>query len=196
MGAKDKKFKPPKRLEGKYWWYFLFAFVLALFFFQLARFTPRETISYSEFRTLLREGLVDDLVIGEDFIEGKLKPGASEVLSRLRGEQVKLVSNRFYTTRLEDPDLIKILDEKGVQYEAAKEASWLKELLSWVLPLLFFLGLWVLLMRRFGPPEGGLMGVAKSKARIYVQDEIDVTFKDVAGVDEAVEELKQIIEFL
>ncbi len=195
MGAKEK-FKPPKRFDNKYGWYLLLFLLVVFFFLQMARFTPKETLTYSEFRTLLKDGLVDDLVIGENYIEGELKPGASEVLSKLRGQQVKLVSQHFYTTRLNDPDLIKLLDEKGVQYEAAKEASWLKEVLSWVLPLVFFLALWIILMKRFGPPEGGLMGVAKSKARIYVQDEIDVTFKDVAGVDEAVEELKQIIEFL
>ncbi len=195
MGAKER-FKPPKRLESKHWWYLLLFLLLLFFFLQMARFTPKETITYSEFRTLLRDGLVDDLVIGEDYIEGELKPGASEVLAKLRGKQVKLTSHRFYTTRLPDPDLIKLLDEKGVRYEAAREASWIKEVLSWVLPLLFFLALWIILMKRFGPPEGGFMGVAKSKARIYVQDEINVTFKDVAGVDEAVEELKQIIEFL
>ncbi len=191
-----KKVRFPTRLSNRQWWLLLGFLVVLFLFLQLARLNPRVQLSYSEFKALLKAGRVNDLTIGEDFIEGRFEEGASEVLARLRGRPVKLETDRFFTLRLEDPDLLKLLDEKGVSYRAAKEASWLKEVLSWVLPLLFFLGLWVLLMKRFGPPEGGLMGVAKSKARIYVQDEIEVTFKDVAGVDEAVEELRQIIEFL
>jgi len=193
---KKKTFKFGPHFSFRYGWYLLFFIILLFVFLELSRFTPRTNISYSEFKVLLKDGLVDDLLIGENFIEGELKPRASEILARLRQKPVKLSTNRFFTLRLDDPELMKLLDEKGLHYEAAKEASWLKELLSWVLPLLFFLGLWILLMKRFGPPEGGLMGVAKSKARIYVQDEIEVTFKDVAGVDEAVEELQQIIDFL
>ncbi len=195
-GKEKKKFKLPSRFTTRHSWYLLAFLILLFFFIQLSRFHPRIELAYSEFKTLLKAGRVDELVIGEKFIEGRLKEGASEILARLRGHPVKLETDRFITLRLEDPELTKLLDQKGLTYKAAKEASWLKEVLSWVLPLLFFLGIWLLLIKRFGPPEGGLMGVAKSKARIYVQDEIDVTFKDVAGVDEAVEELKQIIEFL
>ncbi len=179
-----------------YLWYSL-AFLLLLFFFlEYSHFQPRENITYNEFKVLLKRRLIDDLVIGRNTIEGQFKEGAAEVLSQLRHKPVKLSSHGFQTYRVEDQNLTKELEQSGVRFEAKPESSWLMQVLSWVLPLLFFLGLWVLLMRRFGPPEGGLMGVAKSKARIYVQDEIDVTFKDVAGVDEAVEELKQIIEFL
>ena len=195
-GKEKKKPKFPAWFSNRQWWLLLGFLVVLFLFLQLARVSPRVQLSYSEFKALLKAGRVNDLTIGEEFIEGRLEEGASEVLARLRGKPVKLETDRFFTLRLEDPDLLKLLDEKGLSYTAAKEASWLKEVLSWVLPLLFFLGLWILLMKRFGPPEGGLMGVAKSKARIYVQDEIEVTFKDVAGVDEAVEELRQIIEFL
>ncbi len=196
MEGREKKIKFPSRFSNRHWWIFLIFLVVVFFFLQLARLEPRVEISYSEFKALVKAKKVDDLIIGDRFIEGKLKEGASEILARERKSPVKLKSDRFFTLRLEDPELIPLLDRQGLAYKAAKEASWLKEVLSWVLPLLFFLGLWFLLMKRFGPPEGGLMGVAKSKARIYVQDEIDVTFKDVAGVDEAVEELRQIIEFL
>ena len=196
LEGREKKIKLPSRFSNRHWWIFLVFVVVVFFFLQLARLEPRVEISYSEFKALVKAKKVDDLIIGNRFIEGKLKEGASEILARERKSPVKLKSDRFFTLRLEDPELVPLLDRQGLAYKAAKEASWLKEVLSWVLPLLFFLGLWFLLMKRFGPPEGGLMGVAKSKARIYVQDEIDVTFKDVAGVDEAVEELRQIIEFL
>ena len=196
MKQKGRKTSSLFKFDPKYLWYLLLPLLGLFIFSHFMRLSSRETLTYSEFKTLLKEGLISHVSIGQKHIEGDLKPGASEVLARLRGQEVKLVNKHFFTLRLEDPELIKLLDEKRVSYEAAPEPSWLKEVLSWVLPLLFFLGLWVLLMKRFGPPEGGLMGVAKSKARIYVQDEIGVTFKDVAGVDEAVEELKQIIEFL
>lgn len=196
MKKKDKKFKPLGGFNTKYWWYASSALFFLFLVFHFANLSPKETLSYSEFKTLVKDGLVSRVSIAQNHIEGELKPGASEVLAKLRGKEVKLTSERFYTLRVEDPDLVKLLDEKNIPYEAAPEPSWLKEILSWVIPLLIFLGLWLILIKRFGPPEGGLMGVAKSKARIYVQDEIGITFKDVAGVDEAVEELKQIIEFL
>ncbi len=192
---RDLKAKKPK-IPTIYLWYFLVFLLLLFFFLEYSRFQPRENITYNEFKALLKKHLVDNLVIGRNTIEGQFKEGAAEVLSQLRHKPVKLTGHGFQTYRVEDQDLTKELEESGVRFEAKPESSWLMQVLSWVVPLLFFLGLWILLMRRFGPPEGGLMGVAKSKARIYVQDEIDVTFKDVAGVDEAVEELKQIIEFL
>ncbi len=192
---RDLKVKKPK-IPTIYLWYFLLFLLLLFFFLEYSRFQPRENITYNEFKVLLKKHLVDNLVIGRNTIEGQLKEGAAEILSQLRHKSVKLTGHGFQTYRVEDPDLTEELEESGVRFEAKPESSWLMQVLSWVVPLLFFLGLWILLMRRFGPPEGGLMGVAKSKARIYVQDEIDVTFKDVAGVDEAVEELKQIIEFL
>ncbi len=179
-----------------YLWYLLIFIIMLFLFLQYSHFQPKETITYNEFKALLKKGLVDNLIIGQNDIQGELKEGATEVLTKLRGRPVKLIGHRFNTYKVDDPELVKELEKTGVRFEAKPGSSWIMQVLSWVLPLLFFLGLWILLMRRFGPPEGGLMGVAKSKARIYVQDEIDVTFKEVAGVDEAVEELKQIIEFL
>ncbi len=194
--------KEPKKsgkrpgITANYLWYSLAFLLLVFFFLQYLHFQPREELTYDEFKTLLNQGLIERVVIGQDEIQGELRPGAAEVLSKLRHKPVKLLSRAFYTYRVDDPNLVKELEQKGVRFEAKPRSSWLMQILSWVIPLVFFLGLWVLIMKRFGPPEGGLMGVSKSKARIYVQDEIDVTFKDVAGVDEAVEELRQIIEFL
>ncbi len=192
---KDLKGKKPY-IPTNYLWYLLAFTILLFLFLQYSHFQPRETITYNEFKSLLKKGLVDNLIIGQNDIQGELKEGAGEVLMKLRGKPVRLVSHRFHTYRVNDPELIKELERSGIRFQAKPGSSWIMQVLSWVLPLFFLLGLWILLMRRFGPPEGGLMGVAKSKARIYVQDEIEVTFKEVAGVDEAVEELKQIIEFL
>ncbi len=195
MSQKKRSTKRPG-ISANYLWYALLFLLFVFFFLQYFHFQPREELTYDEFKALLKQGLVKQVVIGQDEIQGELKPGAEKALSKIRKKPVKLISLAFYTYRVNDPSLVKELEQRRVRFEAKPRSSWLMQLLSWVLPLVFFLLLWVLLMKRFGPPEGGVMGVSKSKARIYVQDEIEVNFKDVAGVDEAVEELQQIIEFL
>jgi len=75
------------------------------------------------------------------------------------------------------------------------ENTWLSTLLAWVLPALVFFGLWALLVRRMGP-QGGLMAIGKSKAKVYVERSTGVTFEDVAGIDEARGELEEIVDFL
>jgi cell division protease FtsH len=98
--------------------------------------------------------------------------------------------------RLEDPDLVKELGRLGVRYTVRPQSTWLMSLLSWVLPILLFLGLWVFLFRRMGQAGEGLMAVGKSKAKVYVEGETKVTFADVAGVEEAEQELQEVIQFL
>ncbi|MBX6422068.1 ATP-dependent zinc metalloprotease FtsH [Thermosulfurimonas sp. F29] len=169
----------------------LLAFLIWPFFYNY----PREELAYSEFKALARRGLVDNLVISQDYIEGELKKGAAQVLTRLRGKPQQ-PGKYFRTGKVDDPDLVRILEEKGIRFRARPHPGWFSTLLSWVLPVFLLVFFWMLVFRRFGPPEGGVMGLAKSKARIYVQEDIRVTFRDVAGVDEAVEELREIIEFL
>jgi cell division protease FtsH len=98
--------------------------------------------------------------------------------------------------RLEDPDLVKNLDKQGIKYRGIQEKTWLTALLSWVLPMFFLVAIWIYFFRKMGTGAGGLMTIGKSKAKVYVQDETKVTFKDVAGVEEAEEELREVIEFL
>ena len=97
---------------------------------------------------------------------------------------------------MEDKDLVQFLDKQGIRYKATPEKTILNTLISWILPMLLLVGIWVYFFRRIGAGAGGLMTVGKSKAKVYMQDETKVTFQDVAGVDEAIEELKEIIEFL
>ena len=186
-------------------WYFL-ALILILLLAQQYFIAPRhENVSYSDFRKLVESKGVDDLVVSTDKIEGHLLPGGVEYLSKVRQdpklpeklkEQFKKEPILFSTVRVQDPDLIKLLEQKGIKYRAVQEKTWITTLLSWILPTLLLVFVWIYLFRKIGTGAGGLMSVGKSKAKVYVEDETKVTFKDVAGVDEAEEELKEIIEFL
>lgn len=100
-------------------------------------------------------------------------------------------------TRLEDPKLIPDLQAHGVDYRGKIESHWLSHFLSnWILPLAIFILLGRFLVRRMGK-GAGFLDVGKSKARIYAVDPSQkVTFEDVAGVDEAVEEVKEVVSFL
>jgi cell division protease FtsH len=137
------------------------------------------TLPYSQFQSLVREGQVEKVVIGQDRIEGQLK-------APLDGK------SRFVTTRV-DPDIAKELDAAQVTYAGRVESNVLPMLLSWILPVLFFFGVWMFLAKRMGGaggPGGGLMSIGKSKAKVYVETDTKTTFADVAGVDEAKAELQ------
>ena len=101
----------------------------------------------------------------------------------------------FSAVKMEDRDLVQLLATHGIKYKAIPEKT-LNWLISWVLPMVLLVGIWIYFFRKIGGGAGGLMTVGKSKAKVYVQDETKVTFQDVAGVDEAIEELKEIIEYL
>ncbi len=184
-------------------WYFIVA-MAALVLFQYY-FTAQQqvTLSYSEFKELVRQGQVNDLVIAKDSIRGKLGPGAAETLVRMRNITDKSAVARlarekvFYAVRMEDPDLVKELEASRIKFTARPEMTWLTTLLSWVVPIFIFVAIWGYFLRRMrAGAEGGFMAIGKSKAKVYVEDETKVTFEDVAGVDEAEEELKEVIEFL
>jgi cell division protease FtsH len=187
-------------------WYLL-AVMLGLLVFQYYISGQRaHTVSYSEFRQLVEIKGVDDLEISTDSIAGHLVPSGVEFLAktrndadlpqRLKKQFEKEKEPAFSTVRLEDPDLVKVLDKQGIKYKGIQEKTWLTSLLAWVLPTLLLVGIWVYFFRKIGTGAGGLMTVGKSKAKVYVESETKVTFADVAGVEEAEEELKEIIEFL
>ncbi len=83
-----------------------------------------------------------------------------------------------------------------MKYTGELTSRWVAEILGWVIPLIFLVGLWSFFFRRMGGAEGGVMSFARSRAKIYADDDVTVRFGDVAGVDEAEEELREIVEFL
>jgi cell division protease FtsH len=176
---------PPSKKTHFTIWYIVIAFLL-IFLLQNYLTTQKvNEISYSQFKNLVRENRVEDLVITPENIKGKIKGG----------EGIELSGNPFQTVRVEDPELIKELDKKGIQYKGKRENKWVTGIFAWVIPIIFFFLLWRLLFARMGP-EAGALSFGKSRAKIFAQQENKVTFKDVAGIDEAKEELQEVIEFL
>lgn len=146
---------------------------------------PVKVLSYSEFEQLLKDKQIEEVYVRQNSLEGKLKkstPNDQEL---------------FVTTRV-DPQLADRLSQSNVKFTGVIESTWLRDLLSWVLPVLFFFVLWRFVFRRLAEKQGlgGLMTVGKSKAKVYVVKDTKVTFDDVAGVEEAKEELKEIVAFL
>jgi cell division protease FtsH len=159
-----------------------------------------QTLAYSEFKQALAAGKLKDVVLKEGVASGRLEvDGLEGVLSADRVAALKRNGgeHRFTTVLINDPGLVAQLDAAKVRYAGAIDSKWLPMLASWVLPTLIFVGIWFFAMKRMGGGmHGGMLEIGKSKARVYMQQETGVTFKDVAGIDEAKEELLEIVEFL
>jgi len=143
------------------------------------------TIPYSEFEQHLKEGRIEELAITDRRIEGRLK-------EPLAGGQRRFITNRV------EPQLAEHLQQYPVRYTGKVESTLVRDLLSWIIPAAMFFGIWLFLLKRIGSGlgGGGMMQIGKSKARVYVETDMKVSFADIAGVDEAKDELKEIIEFL
>ena len=166
-------------------WYIIFALVVIVLFQNWwAASRQVEVIPYSQFEDLLKNNEIEEVHIRQNTLEGKLK-------KPIDGRE------RFVTTRV-DPQLADRLSKYDVKFTGVVESTFLRDLLSWVVPVLFFFGLWMFLFRRLAEKQGfgGLMSVGKSRAKVYVEKDTKVTFADVAGVDEAEAELQEIVEFL
>ena len=166
--------------------YALLAFFL-IFLFQSWFATQRqvEPISYSKFEDLLRQGEIEQVSVKEKHLEGKLRTPLPD------GQQY------FVTVRVE-PDMAEQLTKYGVNFTGTIQNTWLRDILSWILPVLFFLGVWMFLIRKMAEKQGfgGMTTIGKSKAKVYVETDTKVTFEDVAGVDEAKAELQEVVNFL
>jgi len=171
---------------------FLFYLLMLLVFISLFRLfseKPTEEVSYSTFKTLMTEKRVKDLVITRDHIKGTR-------INAKEGEKEK----GFTVVRIEDPDLVKNLDASGIAYRGETSDNWLRDfLLTWILPLVVLMVIWSFVFKRMGGgggPGQTIMSFGKSRAKIYSESDVKVTFNDVAGVDEAKEELMEVVEFL
>jgi cell division protease FtsH len=163
-------------------WYFVIAFLIVLLIqnYLMTRKTE-DVIPYSEFKQSLRADKIKQLTITAESINGE-----RETEKGLRG---------FQTVRVEDPDLVKELEAYHVKYTGKVDSKWLTNIVSWIIPLVFIFILWRVLFSRIGA-ETSVMSFGKSRAKIYAEKEKKITFTDVAGIDEAKEELEEVVEFL
>jgi cell division protease FtsH len=145
-----------------------------------------EPITYSEFVGYLKEGKIAEVTIRENVVEGTFK------------EPLPDKRTRFVAVRV-DERLAKDLEQYDVKYTGVLESTFLRDMLGWVIPALVFFGLWWFVMRKFAEKQGlggGFLSVGKSKAKLYMEKDVKVTFDDVAGVDEAKDELREVVQFL
>jgi cell division protease FtsH len=148
------------------------------------QYSKVKPIPYSQFQSLLDQGEIAEIAIAEDHIYGTLRKTGANGLKD------------FVTTRVE-PELAAKLDKQGVIYTGVIKNTWIRDILSWLLPMAIFIAIWLFIIRRMSGGIGGsMMSIGKSRAKIFVEKEIKVSFADVAGVDEAKEELIEIVNFL
>jgi cell division protease FtsH len=160
---------------------FIYALVAAFVIGTFVAFpvSTTKSISYSDFIQMVRASQIADVVIDERRIRGTSKDE----------------NQAFETTRIEDPRLLGELEQHGVKFTGATETNWWSNLTGWLLPVVVMVLLWNLVLRRMTPGRGA-MAFERNRAKIYAEDDVKVTFADVAGIDEATEELREIVEFL
>ncbi|MGB7629998.1 MAG: ATP-dependent zinc metalloprotease FtsH [Candidatus Deferrimicrobium sp.] len=182
--------KPPRKTQNDLppkvhfsIWYILMAFLLISYLQQYFFSQKVETIPYSQFKQELAADNVSALTLGPESINGTLK-----------GKDKK-PGQEFVTVRVNDPGLVKDLDEHKVSYSGHYDSKFLVNVLSWIIPIGIFFLIWRFAMKKMGPGMG-VMSFGKSKAKLFAESETKVTFADVAGIDEAKEELQEVVEFL
>ena len=161
-------------------WYLLLAMLLFSYLQPFIFSAKVETIPYGQFKQYIAEGKMINLIIGPENIKGTLT-----------GSPDKQVT----TIRVDDPGLVKELDDRKVSYSGQHENKFLIGMLSWIFPLAIFFLIWRFAMKKMGPGMG-VMSFSKSKAKIFAESDIKISFADVAGIDEAKEELQEVVEFL
>jgi cell division protease FtsH len=144
-----------------------------------------KAIPYSEFLQLLKDNKVKEVAITANQIQGKLKT---------EGPDPK--KEQYFKTVRVDPNISNLLEQHSVTFKGEIESRFFHNLFSWIFPIFLFIGIWYFFMKRMAGQQPGFMSLGKNKAKIYMQEELDVTFDDAAGVDEAKQELVEVIDFL
>jgi cell division protease FtsH len=177
---------PDKPLwRSNYWLLLLAGLLVALAVQSFVYPGGREELAYHQFKKEVAAGRISEVKIGPAEISGKWERAPGEIVP-------------FYTAarglEQRDQGLVQLLDEHGVDYRGEREPTGVQAAIIYMLPIVVVIGVLFFMMRRLG--GGSAMAFARTRARMYGQDEVEVTFDDVAGIDEAVEELREVVEFL
>lgn len=158
--------------------------LLLLFQFYWTSYNEIESIPYSRFVELMKQKDLTKVVVGPSQIRGEFKTPQD--------------GKKYFATTRVDPAVADELQKYGVEYSGSAGQNLIRDLLSWLLPVLLFFGIWAFFVRRISDKQGlgGLMNVGRSRAKIYVEKVTGVSFEDVAGADEAKDELKEVVNFL
>jgi cell division protease FtsH len=167
-------------------WYVLLG-IWAVLIIQNMLFSAFATrvIPYSKFLEYIKEDKVGEVAITSNQIQGKIKADVDG-----------LTAGTIFRTIRVDPEISNLLVEHNITFKGEIESTFVRDLLSWVVPIFIFVGIWLFMMRRMTGQQRGFMSLGKNKAKIYMVDEVEVRFEDVAGVDESKQELVEVVEFL
>jgi cell division protease FtsH len=182
--VKNNKTTENKKTKINFSYYIIMFVVIFLIQEYYNRNATNTPLPYSEFKSLLTSGKIKEVVVSDTEVRGILKePGIDKKTS--------------VVSTIVDPNLSSEFDKFNVKYSKVNDSSFLRSIFSWILPTFFFFVIWFYLSRKFmGQTGNSFLNIGKSKAKVYVEKEVKITFNDVAGVDEAKEELKEIVAFL
>jgi len=185
----------------------------------LSAYLRPNRISYSEFKAAVSQNQVEETAIGKTLIQGRMKeaaaaqpappatqqqPPSAKPLQPLQPPQPPPKADgggksraAFETIRVDDPELLKDLDKHGVRVTGVVESTFWRDALGWLIPIAIIGAFWMFMIRRIGQAgQNGFMTLGRSKAKVYMEKDVNVRFSDVAGVDEAKDELREVIDFL
>ena len=167
--------------------YFIIALSFLIAFNYSKGAITTKDISYDEFYRLLDNKEISKVIITSDNLE--ITP---------KGDNPEYKGKTLYTARINDEELIPKLKEAGIYFTGRnpKQTPLLNMMISWILPMVLIFFMWRFLFSKMGNGGGGVMGIGKNNAKVYMESEIKVTFDDVAGQEEAKESLKEVIDFL